>query len=35
MMRRFLAQLAVAYIKATPPHPGRGILGKIAWRIYP
>ena len=34
-MRRFLAQLAVAYIKATPPHPGRGILGKIAWRIYP
>ena len=34
-MRRFLAQLIAAYIKATPPHPGRGILGKIAWRIYP
>ena len=34
-MRRFLAQLAAAYIKATPPHPGHGILGKIAWWIYP
>jgi len=34
-MRRFLAQLAAAYIKATPLHPGRGILGKIAWWIYP
>ena len=35
MMRQFLAQLATAYIKATPPHPERGILGEIAWWIYP
>jgi len=34
-MRQLFAQLAAAYIKATPPHPGRGILGKIAWWIYP
>jgi len=34
-MRRFLAQLAAAYIKATPLRPGHGILGKIAWWIYP
>jgi len=34
-MRRFLAQLIAAYVKATPPHTGRGVLCKIAWRIYP
>ena len=34
-MRQLFAKLAAAYIKATPPHPGRGLLGKIAWRIYP
>jgi FkbM family methyltransferase len=34
-MRELFARLAAAYIKATPPHPGRGILGKIAWWIYP
>jgi len=34
-MRQLFAQFAAAYIKATPPHPGRGILGKIAWWIYP
>jgi FkbM family methyltransferase len=34
-MRQLFARLAATYIKATPPHPGRGILGKIAWWIYP
>jgi len=34
-MRRLLAQLIAAYVKATPPHTGRGVLCKIAWRIYP
>ena len=34
-MRKLLVNLIAAYIYHTPPHPGRGILGKIAWLIYP
>jgi len=34
-MRKLLFNLIAAYIYHTPPHPGRGILGKLAWRIYP
>jgi FkbM family methyltransferase len=34
-VRKLLFNLIAAYIYHTPPHPGRGILGKLAWRIYP
>jgi len=34
-MRKWLFNLIAAYIYHTPPHPGRGLLGKLAWRIYP
>ncbi len=34
-MRKLLVRLIAAYIYHTPPHPGRGILGKIAWRLDP
>lgn len=34
-MRRLLTKLIAAYICHTSPHPGRGILGKIAWWLDP
>jgi len=35
MVRKWLFNLIATYIYHTPPHPGRGILGKLAYRIYP
>jgi len=35
MLRKWLFNLIATYIYHTPPHPGRGILGKLAYRIYP
>lgn len=34
-MRKLLFNLIATYIYHTPLRPGRGILGKLAWRIYP
>jgi FkbM family methyltransferase len=34
-MKAWLVDLIVAYIRHTPPHPGRGILGKLAWWLQP
>lgn len=34
-MRQWLVNLIVAYIRRAPPHSGRGILGKLAWRLKP
>ena len=27
--------MVVAYLRRTRPHPGRGLLGKLAWKIHP
>ena len=35
MIRRMLFNLICAYVRNTPPHPGRGVLMRLAGRIYP
>lgn len=35
MVRRTLFNLICAYVRNTPPHPGRGVLMRLAGRIYP
>jgi len=34
-MRYLLADIIRRYIEMTPPHPGRGVLGKLAWKLHP
>lgn len=34
-MKELLVKLILAYFRNTPPHPGRGILVKLAWRLQP
>jgi FkbM family methyltransferase len=34
-MRRLVANLIRYYAQHTPPHPGRGLLARLAWTIYP
>lgn len=34
-MRRRLFDLIAWYVKRTPPHPGRGVLARLAWRLDP
>jgi len=34
-MRYLLADIIRRYIEMTPPHPGRGVLAKLAWKLYP
>ncbi|MEM2002304.1 MAG: FkbM family methyltransferase [Candidatus Methanomethylicaceae archaeon] len=34
-MREWLATLIRGYLRATRPHPGRGVLAKLAWRLDP
>ncbi|MDW8029608.1 MAG: FkbM family methyltransferase [Armatimonadota bacterium] len=34
-MRKLLFKLIATYIYYTPPHPCRGLLGKLAYRFYP
>jgi FkbM family methyltransferase len=35
LMRRTLFDLIAQYVKRTPPHPGRGVLARLAWRLDP
>jgi len=35
MVRRMLFNLIGVYVRNTPPHPGRGVLMRLAGRIYP
>lgn len=34
-MRRLLFNLIAWYVKHTSPHPGRGVLARLAWRLHP
>ena len=34
-MRSIIFRAVLAYMRRTRPHPGRGLLGKLAWKIYP
>ncbi len=34
-IRRALFDLIVGYVRRTPPHPGRGIAARLAWRLHP
>lgn len=34
-MRRRLFNLITWYVRHTSPHPGRGILARLAWRLHP
>ena len=34
-MRRALFNTIAWYVKRTPPHPGRGVLARLAWRLDP
>ena len=34
-MRRLLFDLIARYVKRSPPHPGRGMLARLAWRLHP
>jgi FkbM family methyltransferase len=34
-IRRALFDLIVGYVRRTPPHPGRGLLARLAWRLDP
>src|SRR5574342_381599 len=33
--RRTLFDLIACYVKSTSPHPGRGVLARLAWRLDP
>lgn len=35
MMRRMFFNTVAWYVKRTPPHPGRGVLARLAWRLDP
>jgi len=34
-MRRLLFDVITWYVKHTSPHPGRGVLARLAWRLHP
>ncbi len=34
-MSKLIYDAIRAYVRCTPPHPGRGILAKLAWKLYP
>jgi FkbM family methyltransferase len=35
LIRRALFDLIAGYVKRTPPHPGRGVAARLAWRLHP